>query len=315
VRNRRRCFSHITEAFLKHGKCCKHAILTVFCKKKNRVDILPHARTDMVRLSVTGEVGFSTGMKWIVNPPSEGDFDADNDGIMSTQHGGLIDLSHLASRSLGMQVPQSAKFTIRSIRMMLRNVDDLDDNDEGNWFSGTLRWYQPTKHRLKALALAREAEKYAEADQYDGDSFFLRNDNDYRGLRFGWTNSVVGVENQIAFQSSENFTEIEGVDWNLYEVFRIYNEMHPATKDNALFGGRGGNDANKMLFTVANASGIGAGDAPAVLTDWNSGPMNHECLAGLLFFNIADSGGDESGSVDDDYKMVVCVDFDVGVDA
>lgn len=269
----------------------------------------------MVRLYATGEVGFTDGMKWIYNPPAGGDFDADNDGVMSTVHGGLIDLSHCASRMLGQQVPQSATFTIRSIRMMLRNVDDIDDNDEGNWFSGTVRWYYPTKHRLNALSLAREAEKFSEGAQYDGDSYFLRNDNDYRGLRVGWMNSLVGIEDQVAYQTSENFPDIDGVDWNLSEIFSIYNQMHPIVKDNALTTGRAGNDACKLLYTVANASGIGAGDAPAVLTDWNSGLLNAPCLAGLVYFTVADSGGDEAGSVDDDYRMMISIEFDVGVDA
>lgn len=269
----------------------------------------------MVRLYATGTVGISDGMKWIVNAPTNDDFDADNDGVMSTVHGGLIDLSHLASRMLGQQVPQSATYTIRSIRMMLRNVDDIDDNDESQWFSGTLRWYYPTKHRLEALSLARSAEKWAEGKQYDGDSFFLRTDNDYRGMRFGWTNSDIGIADQVAYQTSEDFDNITGVDWNLYEIFSIYNDMHPLTAANALTTGRAGNDACKILYTVANASGIGSGDAPAVLTDFNSGLLNAPCLAGLVYFTVADSGGDEAGAVDDDYQMVVSIEFDVGVDA
>lgn len=267
----------------------------------------------MVRLYATGTVGTTTGFKWIEDAPSGGDFDADNDGVMDPVHVGLIDLSDISSQILGQQVSQTAKYKIRSIRMMLRNVDDIDDNDEGNWFSGTLRWHQPTAHKLNALALARDAEKWAEGKQFDGDSFFLRTDDDYRGMRFGW--SWDGNEgDQVRFQTAEDFTNITGSEWNLEETLSIYNMMHPATKDNSLFTGRGGSSTCKMLYTVANASGIGSGDAPAVLTDFNSGPMSAECLMGLISFTVADSGGDESGATDDDYKMIITVEYDVGVD-
>lgn len=269
----------------------------------------------MVRLYATGTVGSTNGMKWIENPPAGDDFDADNDGVMAPIHYGLIDLSDLASQMLGQQVSQSATYKIRSIRMMLKNVDDLDDNDEGNWFAGTLRWWYPTEHRMKALSLVRDAEKWAEGKQYDGDSYFLRTEDDYRGLRVGWTNTISGVGDQVRHITAEDFANINGTEWNLETIFDIYNQMFPATKANSLFGGRAGDMTCKIPYTVANASGIGSGDAPAVLTDFNSGPLNADCCMGLIAFTVADSGGDESGSVDDDYRMVVSVEFDVGVDA
>jgi len=270
----------------------------------------------MVRLNATGTVGFTDGYKWVYNVPSSGDIDADDDGVMSYAHGGLLDLSHIASQILGQQVAQSSNFTIHSINLGLKNVDDSYDNDEGNWFAGTFRWYYPTQHRLEAMKLARSAEKYSEGDEIDGDSFFLRTDNDYRGLRVGWMpNDGSGVANQVAFNTSEDFSALAGSEWNLTEIFQIYNQMHPATKANSLWGGRAGDKTCKLAWTAANASGVGVGDAPAIKTDFQSNMMSAKCLAGLLYFTVVDSGGDESGSSDDDYQVTVSVDFSVGVDA
>lgn len=274
----------------------------------------------MVRLYATGTVGFTEGYKWIYNAPTGGDFDADNDGVISPIIGGLVDLSDVASKILGQQVSQSTSFTIRRINMALKNVDDNYDNDEGNWFAGTLRWYHPTEHRKNALALARQAEKFSEGDEMDGDAFFLSTDNDYSGMRFGWMPNTGDAEpDQVRYQTSEDFSQLDGTQWNLSSLFAIYNDMHPATKSNALWGGRAGNATCKIPYTVANASGQGTGDAPALKTDWNSGSIIADCLAGLLYFTVADSGGAEDGppssTIDDDYQMVIGIEFDVGVDA
>ena len=154
---------------------------------------------------------------------------------MSPVHLGLVDLSDVASQMLGQQVPQSARFTVKRMWMMLRNVDDIDDNDESQWFSGTVRWWYPTQHRLEALRLARQAEKFSEGDEMDADGFFLSSDNDYSALRLGWfENSGTGVVDQIRYQSAEDFTQMAGNQWNLQTVFSIYNQMEPATKSNAL---------------------------------------------------------------------------------
>lgn len=272
---------------------------------------------NMVRLYATATLGITTGTKWIFNPPDQLDIDADNDGVMTPNHGALVDLSDLASQILGQQVPQSAKYKVHRIWMGLKNVDDVDDNDESTWFGGTIRWYPPTKHRLNALALARQVEKFDEGNQADADGFFLRDSNQYNALRFGWESNAEGGfgTDQVRYGTSEGITEVGGTEWALTEVFRIYNEMHPATKFDSLWGGRAGNMSCKIPWTVASATGVGAGDAPALRTDWNSGSISADVLAGLLFVNVADSSLDEQGAVDDDYYITFGVEFDVGVDA
>lgn len=275
-------------------------------------------RNNMPRLFATGTVGTTSGFKWIEHAPSQGDFDADSDGVMSPVHMGLIDLSDVASQLLGQQVPQSARYNVKRIWMMLRNVDDIVDNDEGNWFSGSLRWWYPTQHRLEALRLAREAEKFSEGDEMDGDGFFLSSDNDYGALRLGWmANDGTGVVDQVRHQSNEDFTQMAGNQWNLQTVFSIYNQMEPSTKSNALWTGRAGDMTCKIPYTVSsNSAGRGLQeDTIAVNGQFNSGRIDADVLAGLLAFTVADSGGDEGGAVDDDYRMIIGIEFDVGVDA
>lgn len=261
------------------------------------------------------QIGLSTGAKWIFNAPAFDDIDADNDGVITPNHGALIDLSDLSSQMLGQQVGQHAKFKIRRIWLSLRNNDDGTDNDESTYFAGSFRWWHPTKHRLRAMSMARQIEKYNEADQVDGDSFFLSTDNDYSGLRFGWGSTVDFGVDQVRHQSNEAITGLPGTQWNLWDIFQAYNAMTTPAQTNQLFGGRAGTRASMLPWCAASASGDGAGDAPALLTDFNSGMISQEILGGLLYLNVSHSSGDEVGGQDDDFYVAVGIEWDVGVDA
>lgn len=271
----------------------------------------------MVRLYATGTVGSTNGMKWIYNAPSQNDIDGDNDGVMTPNHSALIDLSDLSSQLLGQQVTQSASYTIRRIWISMRNKDDVIDNDESTYFAGTLRWFYPTQHKQAALGLARAAEKAIESISIDADSLLLSTETDYTAVRFGWdSEDAAGFESdQVRFGTAEGFDEIGGTEWSLKETFRVYNQMHPATKMNSLFGGRAGNMTCKIPWSTSAATGVGVGDAPARIHDWNSGAISARVLAGLVLFNVAHSSLDEEGETDDDYEMVVGIEYDVGVDA
>lgn len=271
----------------------------------------------MPRLYATGTLGLTQGTKWIYNAPLYDDIDADNDGVMTPNHGALVDLSDLASQILGQQVPQSARYTVRRIWMGLKNVDDADDNDESTFFGGTIRWYYPSQHRMKALALARQAEKFDEASEVDADSFFLSDAPNYNAVRFGWqSDNITGFDtDQVRYQTAEDFSGMDGSEWNLGTVFDLYNQMFPPVKNDSLWNGRAGTASCKIPWTCAAASGVGSGDAPAVRTDFNSGSIEAQVLAGLLYVVVADSSGDEVGGNDDDYYLTFGVEFDVGVDA
>jgi len=48
---------------------------------------------------------------------------------------------------------------------------------------------------------------------------------------------------------------------------------------------------------------------------WNSGSISGDLLAGLVMVNISNCATNLSGILDDDYEVIVSVEFDVGVDA
>jgi len=281
----------------------------------------PSVRSIMVRLYATGTIGSTNGMKWIYNAPANDDIDADNDSVMTPNHGALIDLSDLSSQILGKQVSQLASYTIKNIHVSLRNVDDAYDNDDSNYFKGTIRWHYPTQHKLNALKLARDADKFAEGGEIDVDSFFLRTEDRYTGMRLGWHNSGTSdwENEQVRFQSAEGFSAMPGTQWNLDSVFTLYNTMHDNSgKTNALWTGRAGTMTQKIPWVVS-AMNRESSSERAHSEDWHSGIMSSKCLAGLMFLNVSDSGGDEESEppvdIDDDYKIVVSIEYEVGVDA
>lgn len=269
----------------------------------------------MPRLCTTMHIGPSVGTQWISNAPNFDDIDADNDGVMTPNHGALIDLSDLSSQMLGQQCGMHHKYKIRRIFVSIRNSDDGTDNDESTYFAGSFRWWEPTKHRLRAMSMARLIEKYNEADQVDADSFFLSTETDYSGLRFGWGSTVDFGTDQVRFQSNEAITGLPGTQWNLWDIFQAYNSMTAPVQNNAMYGGRAGTRASMLPWCASAATGVGAGDAPSVLTDFNSGFISQEVLGGLVYLNVSHSSLDEVGAVDDDYDVIVGIEWDVGVDA
>lgn len=263
----------------------------------------------MVRVIQTGAVGITTGFKWknisgSDEIPAENDIDADNDGVMSPSHGFLIDLSHIASKKLGMQAPMMATYKVRSIRVGLRPVDDIVDNDESTSFAGYLYHYPVTEHLKDALRLARATERHQESGQVDKDSLFLSTENDYSGFRYGWSD-----KDDVQYQTVPN--EYIGIpEWSISSIGYAYGAMEGRpTQDNALWSTR----FPQVLVNAWSAdcsSGIGAGDSPPEFTDDTL--MLHINTLPLIAGRVVWSSLDEVGAVDDDYTLHVTVDFEVG---
>jgi len=233
---------------------------------------------------------------------------------------GLVDLSDVASQLLGQQVSQSSKFKIRRIWMSLRNVDDVDDNDEGAFFAGTIRWWHNTDHRQQALSLARAVDRAEEEAVIDADSYFMSTEKDYSAVRFSWADSSNYGLNQIRYPSTESVSGHPGSRWGLGSIISIYNAMTEPNQTNALFTGRGGDMTCKIPWEVslANSTATGASSSPTgrpYLIGWNSGSISGDPLAGLLMVNISNCATNPPGILDDDYEVIVSVEFDVGVDA
>lgn len=263
----------------------------------------------MARVIETGAIGITAGYRWKnLNPlddiPAANDIDGDNDGVMSPSHGFLLDLSEIASRKLGMQAPMMATYKVRSIRIGIRHVDDLVDNNESTAFAGYIYHYPMTDHLKDSLRLARQVEKADEEGRVDRDSVFLSVEHDYTGFRYGWDS-----EDDVLYQTVPS--EDVGIDsWSLGVIGAAYNGMATQpVQDNALWTGRFPR-LNVNAWSCDASSGIGDGDSPPEFTD---DTLNlHVNTLPLIGGRVVWSSLDEVGSVDDDYTLHVTVDFEIG---
>lgn len=254
-----------------------------------------------MRITRTLTVGLDDGASWYANIPSNSKINQDNDGVMAPAPGFMIDLSEVASLILGRQCPLMGEVKLHSLRFGIRHVDDTVDNAESAAFAGTVNWYPPTEHNQEALKLAREVEKARETYQVDADSVLLSNDTDYSGFRYGLTDS-----SQVTHNTQ---SDIILIDYNMVEIFGVYNEMTLVPESNALFRGRASNNSCSKMFAVAANTGQDTTNATEFVDDMIV--LNHRALP-IVFGSITHSGTDEEGLVDDDYTFEVEVDFTVG---
>lgn len=231
----------------------------------------------------------------------------DNDGIMPHTRI-IIDLSHAMSRVLGRQMSMMSTYKLEYISINLVNVDDIDDNDSGAEFSGSIQWYTPTAHRINAMQLARAIEKHNETDIVDGDSWLLSNDKDYSGIRFNWD-----TDNQVAHATPEAIVGLSGSQWDIQELFANYAIMEgPPTQSNALWLGRHGR-TDGMKFTTAyqnnmiDTDGINSTVYSPRSDQWTAENINAEVLSGLMVINVDNSNTTDPQTVDDDYHVEITI--------
>ena len=238
-----------------------------------------------------------------------GDIDIDNDGVMPDTRI-LIDLSQALSQRLGRQMSMYSTYKVDYISISIVNQDDNIDNESGAEFSGKIHWYTPTKHRIDALQLMRQVEKHAESGELDADSFLLSTEKDYTGVRFNWDG-----DNQVIYPTSEAFTVLDGDQWDMDELFDIYNVMEgEPTQNNALWTGRTGyTDQVSWNCFYRNSS-------------WKDDPIDNdqiyhpesnlfqisnldaEVLGGLLVIAVDNSStNDPTAVIDDDYQVHVTI--------
>ncbi len=187
-----------------------------------------------MRVIDTGILGSTEGFYWTTNPPANNDIDIDNDGEYANPHYYMIDLSKVASNALGRQASMMAGYKLHSVSVQVCPVDDANDNDVAAAFAGSHFYRLMTPHMKKALQLARKTEKYDEASQVDGDSFFLSGDRDYRGFRYTW-----GPEVQFeVLEHATASTMLSANYWNLVDICNNYDSMTAPSESNALFNGR-----------------------------------------------------------------------------
>lgn len=259
------------------------------------------------RMVSGGLVGYESGMFWSNNVPNNSDIDADNDGVMDPVPAFNIDLSKIAGRMLGYQASMMSAYKIHRIKVGIRPVDDVDDNDFYAAFSVAFNMYPATEHALKALQLARKVEAADEAEQVDADGLFLRTQNRYTGFRYGWHDGDQNTVSNITGNSISGMAD----DWYLNQIFDAYDGMTEPLKARALFDGRA--PEQMQVQQIASwSTGVNADVQPGI----DSG---FQCLDGESLHNlnvlplikgqIKHSSGDEPGVVDDDYRVYVEIEF------
>lgn len=266
-----------------------------------------------MRIVSGGLVGYETGMFWSRNIPEDNDIDADNDGVMIPVPEFNIDLSKIASQILGKQASMMQAYRLHRIKVGIRPVDDVSDNDFYAAFSVAFNMYPATEHALTALNLARKIENADEAGQLDGDSLFMRDDNGYTGFRYGWYS---GDEDTVQHVTGNGVPGMSG-EWYLNEIAAAYEAMTEPNKERNLFDGRFPNQM-QVQHIAAWSTGPHADSQDDLIgsESYDSGfqPLDSESnyrldVLPLIKGSIKHSSGDEPGLVDDDYRVYVEVEF------
>ena len=230
----------------------------------------------------------------------------------------VIDLSAAVSHYLGRQISQNQTFRIKYISVTLENKDDTIDNQESAMFSGRIRWYSPTHHRVEAYRLYRESWKaYYTASTntlaFD-DEHTATGGGTYKGLRLGLCETA--AYEQVPYQATDPFTDVEGSWPNLNTIFNAYDNMLPSgdvdkKPDNALWtSGRTGYP-NGIDFQ-ASMKNMGAAQVAADCQQfqWNG---DGDVMCGLMALDIQGSSaqGDLGDTVfTDEYRIRVTIGVD-----
>ena len=249
--------------------------------------------------------GAHAGAYWLQESAgSDGHIDGDNDGVMNPKLEFIIDLSEATSHILGRQASMMASYRIHSISIGIRPVDDAADNDESTFFAGRWLMFPHTKHGEEMLKLARKVEKASEGDNVDGDGLFLSTTDSYKGFRYNWRES-----DEVIHATTENIAGVMDGQWDLETIHQVYTLQNPKTKDRMLTT----SSAPGLMshsWVCALASGMGDGDSPppgGMAADHTIDLKAIDILGGLIKGEVRYSGSDESGLVDDDYKVMCSV--------
>lgn len=257
---------------------------------------------------VSGRLGIDQGFQF-----SESDeaIDVDDDGEYSAPvPSGVIDLSSALSKSLGRQMPQFANYRIGFIEIGLRNKDDTNDNSGAGCFGGTIKYHEPTSHKIDGLQLARACEKASEGGIVDTDSLFLSTQRNYQGMRINFSG-----DGQIEDRTLMGITGLVG-EWDMKEILAVYGGMlTPANiYANSLWTQRTGALAKigwaASITNRVNDSGLletdGAYDPRSDNWRLDLPAGSHlDVLNGLLEMTVSWSSTNDLQIVDDDYEIQV----------
>lgn len=220
----------------------------------------------------------------------------------------LVDLSHALSQRLGRQMSMMSVYRVNYIRIELLNNLDSNDNDDGLTIGGKIEFWEPSKHRVDAMQTARSVEKHVETGSVDADSFLLSDEVDYKGMRFNWD-----ADDQVVYATAEGISGLTGTQWDLEELFDVYNNLFDAgTQTNRLWAnGRTGYPSQMQFACSYNNMGTAAGGpipTGSQAFEWNGGQNHISVLGGLLHLQLQSSSTDSPFTlIDDDYKIAITV--------
>jgi hypothetical protein len=270
---------------------------------------------------VYGVMGSTEGFKMNRTTITE-----DNDGVFATGYAsGTIDLTRVLSRALGRQLSQMATYRINYISVQLRNVDDTVDNNNSAFFGGNLRYYNPTKHRVDALQLAR-AYARARVDGAFADDPFAKftDDKDYKGLRYNWSG-----DDNIEGANLDN-SSMAGDEFAMTKIFSAYDSMIGGTP--SAMGYDTGDTQGAALWESRTAHAVTNGmqwvtslsnrvTSSALLIndygtdmpqsdDWQWYAPNGnaiDVLGGLLKVDLTHGNTDTFGTTEDEFELLITI--------
>jgi len=164
------------------------------------------------------------GAAWIYPSPIGSDISPDADGVYPNPLRFLVDISHMLSRTLGKQMSMTETYRVTGIKVGVKNVDNIDDNDRGIVLGGYLEWYTPTRHKIDAIQASRRIERASEASQIDSDALYIRTQDRYTGFRYNWN-----ADGQVAHPTHAGavlgWNSNTGDDeWSMTKMFALYGQ-------------------------------------------------------------------------------------------
>jgi len=246
-----------------------------------------------------------------VNIDVDGEYPADGTPMA------LIDLSSAMSHIMGRQIAQNQTFRVKYVQVLIENHDDTIDNSESASFTGRVRWFSPTHHRVEAYQAFRKMWKRyyesATATNLFIDPEHYATQGEYQGLRVGLceTSPLAGIQ-QVPFQSRDPFTDIDGIYPNLHYIFDAYDEVTipdvDGKPDNALWtSGRTGYPEGIAFQCYSKNMGSNqlAAQAEPYQVD-----LDADVMCGLMALTITSSSaqGDLADTVfTDEYRVTVTI--------